>query len=184
MKALMVPIKAFHDAKLRLASVMPARERASLARSLATGVLSAAGDLPSFVVCDDHEVAAFAEEHGATVIWTPGRGLSGAVTAGVRIVAEQGFDLVVVAHADLLSPDGVATVGEPGQLTLVPDRWRDGTNVVVVGSGEGFCFSYGRGSFSRHVAEGARLGLDTVVLDDPALALDVDAPADLALIAP
>ncbi|HXY43207.1 MAG TPA: hypothetical protein VEH29_03380, partial [Acidimicrobiales bacterium] len=83
MRALLVPVKSFRCAKLRLAPVLNAAERAELARSLAAGVLAAAGGLARHVVCDDEEVAAWARSHGARVIWTPGLGLSGAVEAGV-----------------------------------------------------------------------------------------------------
>lgn len=182
MKALLVPVKAFHDAKLRLAGVLPQSERSQLARKLAAGVIGAANGLSVSVVCDDHEVAEFAERLGANVIWTPGLGLSGAVTEGVARLGASGVELVVVAHADLPAPRGLDTIGSPGTVTLVPDRRRDGTNVVAVECGAGFGFSYGPGSFRRHCAEAARLGLGPVVLEDDALAWDVDVPEDLELI--
>jgi 2-phospho-L-lactate guanylyltransferase len=66
----------------------------------------------------------------------------------------------------------------------VPDRFRDGTNVIAVPAGGGFRFSYGPGSFERHRAEAARRDLPVVVVEDERLAADVDLPSDLALIAP
>jgi 2-phospho-L-lactate guanylyltransferase len=182
MKALLIPVKAFHDSKLRLAPVLPPPQRAQLARHLAAGVIAAADGLPVSVVCDDHDVAAFAEQLGAQVIWSPGLGLSGAVTAGVAELGRTGAELVVVAHADLARPAGLAGLGGPGRLTLVPDRRRDGTNVVVVEPGSGFGFAYGRGSFERHRAEGARLGLEVEVIEHDGLGADIDLPADLELI--
>ncbi|MDQ3146768.1 MAG: hypothetical protein M3R01_07505, partial [Actinomycetota bacterium] len=44
----------------------------------------------------------------------------------------------------------------------------------------GFGFAYGAGSFARHVAEVARLGLALRVLRPPELTWDVDLPADLS----
>lgn len=181
-RALLVPVKAFGDAKLRLAPVLDLKERRELARELAAGVLGAGGDLGVFVVCDDHEVAAFAEGLGATVLWTPGLGLSGAVAAGVAHLGSAGVDLAVVAHADLVHPEGLGRLGEEGRATLVPDRRRNGTNVLAVPTRAGFSFSYGPGSFARHLAEAARLGLEVVVVEDDLLAVDVDLPEDLALI--
>jgi 2-phospho-L-lactate guanylyltransferase len=72
-------------------------------------------------------------------------------------------------------------LGEPNTVTLVPDRRRDGTNVAVVPTGAGFQFAYGAGSFERHRAEAARLGLACEIVYDRRLALDVDIPEDLAL---
>ncbi len=181
-RSILVPVKAFHDAKLRLSAVLGPKERAALARELASRVIGAGGGAPVFVVCDDHDVAAFAAALGAEVIWTPGLGLSGAVSRGVERLGEQGFTLVTIAHADLPHAERLDLIGEAGEVTIVPDRVRDGTNVMSVPSGAGFSFSYGRGSFERHCKEAERLGLEVVVVTDERLAADVDLPADLALI--
>jgi len=125
--------------------------------------------------------ARVAAEHGARVAWTPGLGLSAAVMAGVAQLASEGTELAIVAHADLPLAAGLATLGEPNTVTLVPDRRRDGTNVAVVPTGAGFQFAYGAGSFERHRAEAARLELPCEIVYDRRLALDVDIPEDLAL---
>ena len=129
---------------------------AVFARELAARVLRSAWPLPTAVVCDDHDVARFAEREGARVIWTPGLGLSGAVTAGVEHLRGEGFTLVTVAHSDLPRAEGLADIGEPGKITLVPDLRMNGTNVASVPAAAGFRFSYGEGSFERHKAEAAR----------------------------
>ncbi|MGA2210369.1 MAG: 2-phospho-L-lactate guanylyltransferase [Acidimicrobiales bacterium] len=183
MRALLVPVKSFQTAKLRLAPVLNAGERAALARSLATGVLGAAGGLERNVVCDDEEVAEWARAQGARVIWTPGLGLSGAVQAGVATLGARGATLVVVAHGDLPNAGPLEGLGAEGRVTLVPDFRSDGTNVAVVPASAGFRFSYGPGSFGRHRAEAARLGLACDVVHDERLAADVDVPADLAHVA-
>jgi 2-phospho-L-lactate guanylyltransferase len=63
----------------------------------------------------------------------------------------------------------------------VPDRRRDGTNVAVVPTGAGFCFTYGAASFERHRREAARLGLPCEIIYDRRLAIDIDLPEDLEL---
>jgi 2-phospho-L-lactate guanylyltransferase len=179
-RALLVPVKSFARAKLRLAAVLEPEERAALARRLAAGVLAAAGDLSRFVACDDEIVASWAGEHDAEVLWTPGLGLSGAVTEGVRRLGRRGFGHVVVAHADLPFAAGLDRLGEEGEVTLAPDRKMQGTNVAALPSDAGFVFSYGAGSFERHRREAARLGLPCTVVRDWRLAVDVDLPDDLA----
>ncbi len=175
-----MPIKAFEDAKVRLAPALPARERAELARAMAATVVAAAHDLPVSVVCDDHEVAAWAAAHGADVILRPGRGLNGAVADGVDALAAAGAARVIVAHADLPLADDLRPVaaGFDG-VTLVPDRRADGTNVLCVPTGVGFVFQYGPRSFVRHREEAERIGLACRVLEDARLAWDVDVPEDL-----
>jgi len=177
--AVLVPVKAFTEAKLRLAPALAGPERSRLARSMATHVLDAARTLPTAVVCDDREVADWARDHGALVVWEPGRGLNGAVEAGVERLGNAGALRVIVTHADLpLAGDLTWVAAFPG-VTLVPDRRDDGTNVACVPAGAGFSFSYGPGSFHRHGAEARHLGLPLRVVREPLLGHDVDLPADL-----
>lgn len=177
--AVLVPVKAFADAKQRLQEVLDPPARASLAMQMALTVLEAAGTLPTSVVCDDEQVRVWAEQHGAEAIWTPGLGLNGAVAAGVAHLALRGVQRVVVAHADLPLAHDLTGLTAGSGVTLVPDRRRDGTNVAVVPAASGFRFSYGPGSFASHRAEAARLGLVARLLPDARLAWDVDVPADL-----
>ena len=87
---------------------------------------------------------------------------------------------MVVAHADLPRPAGLAALAAGDGVTLVPDRDDDGTNVLVVPAAGGFRFAYGPGSFAAHLAEAERLGLAATVVRDDDLAWDVDTAEDLA----
>lgn len=171
-------------AKLRLAPALPPAERARLARSMAERVIHAAGDIPVAVVCDDTAVAAWARALGALVVWAPERGLNHAVQDGVRQLARLGVDRVTVAHADLPLADDLSWVSEWPGVTLVPDRRDDGTTVIGLPADCGFVFSYGPGSFRRHLAETERLGLSVRVVRSAALSWDVDVPDDLTGVAP
>jgi 2-phospho-L-lactate guanylyltransferase len=177
--AVLVPVKGFSVAKARLAAVLDPASRATLARDMADRVLLAARSLPVMVACDDDEVAAWAEAAGATVAWTAGLGLNGAVGAGVDILTAGGARRVVVAHADLPRARDLTVVAVGEGVVAVPDRHDDGTNVLAIPTGAGFEFAYGPASFARHTAEAARLGLDLSVLRPPDLTWDVDVPADL-----
>ncbi len=176
---MLVPVKAFGAAKRRLADVLPDADRAELARRMATTVITAARPLTVYVVCDDDEVARWAEEAGTQVLWRPGHGLNGAVTDGVASLAKLGFTDVVVAHADLPLAHELPRLIHPGLITLVPDRYDDGTNVIALPATLGFRFAYGPGSFRHHVAEARRHGTGVRVWRDPSLGLDVDLPRDL-----
>ncbi|MDQ2726281.1 MAG: 2-phospho-L-lactate guanylyltransferase [Actinomycetota bacterium] len=177
--AVLVPVKAFSQAKLRLAPALSPERRAELARTMAERVLHSAGDLPAAVVCDDRGVAAWARNLGALVIWEPGRGLNGAVAAGVALLAGAGVEQVVVAAGDLPLADDLRWVTEFDGITIVPDRVHDGTNVIAVPTSKPFGFSYGPGSFSRHLAEARTLDVAIRVVDASPLSWDVDLPADL-----
>ncbi len=177
--AVLIPVKAFAEAKHRLAPALGAAERSALARDMATHVARSAAPLPVAVVCDDNEVRNWAVSVGAEVVWRPGTGLNGAVASGVEHLRAAGFDRVIVAHGDLPLAGPLTPLGDWPGITLVPDRRNDGTNVIALPSDCSFGFSYGRGSFARHVAEAQRLGCSLRILRDPALGLDIDLPADL-----
>lgn len=179
--AVVVPVKDFARAKVRLAAELDATERADLAREMASIVVRAAAPLPVVVVCDDDDVRRWALDEGAEVVWTPGLGLDGAVQAGVAELATRGVRRVVVAHSDLPLATSLAWVADGDGVTLVPDRRLDGTNVVAIPADSGFRFSYGGGSFRRHRDEGLRLGMAVRIVRDPRLGWDVDHPGDLVL---
>lgn len=178
--AVLVPVKRFTAAKARLTGVLDAPTRARLARWLAGRVIAACGEAPVFVACDDDDVASWADEAGAEVLWSPGLGLNGAVDDGRATVAGKGFDHVVIAHSDLPLAHHLDRLATPGTITLVPDRHRDGTNIVAMPVAADVPASYGGGSFQRHLALALADGRSVQVWDDPRLALDVDRADDLA----
>ena len=178
--AVLVPVKAFTRAKLRLAPAVAPEERARLARLWAEHVLAVAAPLPVAVVCDDPAVAAWATDAGARVVWAPGRGLNGAVESGVADLRDSGVARVIVAHGDLPLAGDLRWVARFPGVTIVPDHGDDGTNVISLPTAAPFRFAYGPASFRRHGAETRRLGLGLRVVRDPLLGRDIDLPADLA----
>ena len=105
--------------------------------------------LPIAVVCDDEDVARWAADVGATVMWEPGQGLNGAVRAGVDRLARAGTRWVTVAHGDLPRAHRLGVLAPFDGITLVPDRRDDGTNVLRLPAGSDFCFAYGARLLSR-----------------------------------
>lgn len=196
--AVVVPVRSFDGALSRLAGVLDPARRRDLMRELAGRVVAAGRPHPVHVVTSDPEVAEWAGAVGAAAIriGEPGpgpaehpaaaaaagggeTGLTASVTAAVERLAAAGVQRAVVAHADLPLVESLEAAVGPG-LTIAPDRHRDGSNVVCVPAAAGFRFAYGPGSFERHLAEAGRLGLPVTVVDDPALAWDLDHPEDLA----
>jgi len=175
-------VKSFSTAKERLAPVLDAPQRRVLAQRLAEGVIRCAAPLPVTIVCDDREVADWANDLGVAVVWAPGRGLNRAVASGVAHLKSLGFDWVTVAHSDLPFAEPLSGLPMNQGVTIVPDRHDDGTNVITIPATSGFTFAYGPGSFQRHTAEANRLGLAVLVIRDQRLGIDVDVPEDLEFI--
>ncbi len=177
---MLVPVKRFGAAKRRLIAVLDDDARARLAAWMAGRVLDAAGETPTFVACDDEQVRDWAERRGAVALWGPGLGLNGAVDDGVRQIAERGFDHIVVSHADLPRASNLLDVVRPDAVTLVPDRRRDGTNVMSFPTEAPVRAQYGGGSFGRHLSSALTdRKVPVEVRDDRDLSLDVDTALDL-----
>ena len=177
--AVLLPVKAFGAAKARLASALTSAERQTLVRWTTARVLDAASELPTYVVCDDEEVASWVTARGAQVIWAEQLGLNGAVDHGVAEMSALGHDHVIVVHADLPIPSPLAAFSRQGTVTLVPDRRSDGTNLMSFPVATPVPAAYGPGSFTRHLSAAMTSGSAVEVIRDPRLALDIDHPTDL-----
>lgn len=180
--AVIIPVKSFSAAKARLAPVLTPPERARLARWTASRVVAAANGLDTFVACDDPEVAQWATSLGAQVLWGAGLGLNGAVDAAVAAVSDLGYHQVLISHADLpLAKDfpALAAAIDPGSVVLVPDRFKDGTNLVIRPIGIYLPASYGGGSFRTHLNLALAARCPVTVRMDLHLGLDLDTVAEL-----
>lgn len=184
--AALVPVKSFRVAKARLAGVLSTEQRIELARWMATCVIESARPLPTFVACDHEEVAEFADALGAHVLWGPGLGLNGAIDQGMSTITGKGADHVVVAHGDLPLAHDLGGIVQEGEVVIVPDRRREGTNVLARPCDIDLPAAYGPGSFRAHLAAATATGLPITVRYDPRLAIDIDTVADCThpLVAP
>ena len=189
-RRVVVPIRSFGRAKSRLASVLDSDQRHTLARICAESVLMRAGVDRSVVVCDDPEVARWASDLGADVMRVESSGLNPSLQEAMpRIMATWKPCEVVVVHADLVFPDALQDLDvlfhgvEPTRVVVVPDRHRDGTNVLGLGSAvmEKWRFAYGPGSFDAHCEQARTLGVDLRIVEHPDLSVDLDTPEDLAI---
>jgi 2-phospho-L-lactate guanylyltransferase len=177
--AVLVPVKAFAEAKARLAVALDASARAELARVMAERVLHAAEPLDVRVACDDDGVADWAFTHGARVVRTDGLDLNGSIAKGLAVLRDEGVPRVVIAHADLPFATALAWTADFPGATLVPDRHDDGTNVLSIPTTLDFEPMYGPGSFGRHVAQLRALACALRIARLAELQWDVDDPADV-----
>ena len=176
--AVIVPVRCFSGALSRLAGMLNESQRSELMRRMAARVVAAASPHPTYVATDDEAVAAWAGDVGASTISVGRSGLSATAALAVERLASAGIDRVVLAHADLALARTLDPAIGPG-MVIVPDTRHDGSNVICVPSAAGFSFAYGEGSFKRHVEEARRLDMTVTVVEDPALAADIDNPDDL-----
>ena len=177
-----VPIKPFGVAKARLSPVLGPAARLRLGRAVAarTAALAAEAGADVIVVTPDDGVAAWAKGHDLLVIREDpgsGGGLDGAASTAARHAAQLGMRWVIV-HADLVvatAADLQAVFSSAATGPVIVPSYDGGTNLIG-GARDNFSFSYGIGSFHRHLA--AMPG--ATVISAPRLALDLDTPDDLS----
>ncbi len=170
-----VPIRSF-DGLTRLSEALSTEERFALMRRLAERTCTAIAEAGASVVIvtGDDEVRSWASESGFGLVDEPDPpGLDAAAAAGIA----QADDAWMVVHADLpaIAPEDIeaAVTVLDGRSVLAPSH--DGGTSLIAGSTPAFPFSYGVGSFHRHLAAVP----DAAVLIRPGLALDLDRPSDL-----
>lgn len=191
--ALVVPVRGFDDAKSRLSSILNPNQRRCLARNCAAGVITRQVDCQRFVVCDDDEVEHWAHTLGAVPIRVISRGLNESLTEALPIILRQlEVEIIVIVHADLPLPANIDPLLEKIEATIetkagsetifvVPDRHRDGTNVLAIPrrSADEWIFSYGPDSFAAHLEMARILALTSEIILDTNLAHDLDTADDL-----
>lgn len=173
-----IPVKRFYVAKQRLSPVLSPRARSRLGRGLASRTLAAvqeAGARP-VVLAADRQVALWASSQGLRVLIDRQEGLDWAAHALMAEARTSGRPWLII-HADLplLVPADVETaltILDGGESPIAPAD--DGGTSLIGGTGA-MRFSYGPGSFHRHLP---RLSRPRVVVR-LGLSLDLDGPADL-----
>lgn len=178
--AVVIPVKSFTLAKGRLSDTLNPSERETLAKQCAETVLAATAPFPTYVVCSDSTVADWATAHGAHVVHCPTPGLDIAVASGRAAAHADGCDHLIVAHADLPLATSFQHVARDGEVTMITDRHRDGTNVLSFPIESRFSTAYGPGSLENHMQLATNAGLEYTIIADPDLELDLDTADDLS----
>ena len=170
-----IPVKPFTVAKRRLSGSLDVTQRRRLGRAIAerTARLVAATGADVRIVTSSDSVSRWATGLGIGVLAEEhGGGLNGAA----RCIAAAADDEWAVVHADvaLATLDELSTALGTTGTVIVPAH--DGGTNVIKGRGR-FPFSYGPGSFHRHLA----FRPEATVLASPDLSFDLDTPHDLAV---
>ncbi|MEE2981100.1 MAG: 7,8-didemethyl-8-hydroxy-5-deazariboflavin synthase CofG, partial [Pseudomonadota bacterium] len=189
-----LPVKTLGDStKQRLDVALGPAERRALFGAMVGDVLDAlsatAGLAGIAVVTRDDDVVALARRHGARVI-IQGRdgGQTAAVTEAAEILAAEGVHAMITLPGDvpLVTPGDIEAViaahGAAPAMTIVPARDEMGSNCIVCSPPNVMNFSFGENSFVKHLATARGQGIDPRIVENQRLGLDIDAPADLALL--
>jgi 2-phospho-L-lactate guanylyltransferase len=190
----LLPVKNFANAKQRLASVLGAAERRKLAQAMLEDVLQALQSWtqrpPVAVVTRDGYARRLARRFSFEVIKDPNdEGETEAIALATRVCEARGVpytlvipgDIPLVEASELQAIVAAAPEGAAGSV-LVPATDERGTNAALRRPAGLFPLTFGEYSFQPHLRAARATGQPCVVLRLPGVELDVDTPADLALI--
>jgi 2-phospho-L-lactate/phosphoenolpyruvate guanylyltransferase len=190
---ILVPVKNLSNAKQRLASVLDQPSRTELAHAMLLDVLEALGNWTARpevgIVTNDPYALELAKRFSFTVI-PDNANISEtyAIETATRFCESRGIDntLVIPGDIPLIQATELQTIldaaPEEGSV-LVPAGDARGTNAAFRRPAGLFPLRFGNDSFKPHFAAAKATGKPCVVLSFPGIAMDVDNPSDLSLLA-
>lgn len=183
-----LPVKAPQNAKQRLAGLLSASARETLARAMYKHVietLCAARGLDRVAVATSDEATARDARRRGLLVFEESEQLSHShsADAALRRAAALGAETVLLIPIDvpLLAAAEVEDLAAPRPgLVIVPSADGAGTNALVQTPPGVIECRFGPGSFQAHVAQAHALGVPVEVLRPPGLTFDLDTPDDVA----
>jgi 2-phospho-L-lactate guanylyltransferase len=194
-KAILIPVKEFREAKKRLAPHFSPDARAALAQAMCEDFFNVVAAVRSadriFVVSKEPQVLLRARELGwETIAESSQISESDSVDAASRYCAERGVQALLRLPVDipLVEPADIEAVFETlaaaPTVILVPSSDGTGTNAILRSPPALFPSHFGPNSFVRHLAEAEACGVRAQVFRNPRLELDIDEWEDLQKLAP
>ena len=188
-----IPVKPLRRGKSRLAKVISAEKRAELNQYLlehTIQILSTIDEIENImVISKDTEALALARDLGAKTVQEYGSpGLNTALSRAVQIAKSYETCGILIVPADIprLNAEDIKKIldhrEKPPVVVIVPDRKKEGTNVLFASPPDLIEFQYGNGSFEKHSQAALEAGARLEICDLASLELDLDEPEDLALI--
>jgi 2-phospho-L-lactate guanylyltransferase len=188
-----VPVKPLRRGKSRLSTVLSQDERTALNQNLLVNSLKTLSSVEEIdtilVVSRDPAALTIAREYGArTVLENGSPELNTALKRAAMVAKTYMANEIMVIPADLplLKKSDLEFIlqhsGKPPEIIIAPDRRRDGTNALYINPAGLIQFSYGPGSFERHLALAGKVNARIEIIEMPSLGLDLDLPEDLELL--
>jgi 2-phospho-L-lactate/phosphoenolpyruvate guanylyltransferase len=172
-----VPVKGREGAKTRLAPLLQPEERAQLVLDMLERVLAACAEAKSItgtlLVTPDRGFTRV----GVDTLRDAGTGHADAIALALRDERAREGALVVMADCPLVCAGSLdALVASAAPLALAPSR-DGGVNALALREVNGFVPRFGV-PLDETIGAARAAGLETAVIEDPLLALDVDRPED------
>ena len=185
-----IPVKETRSAKQRLAPVLSASLRQTLALAMLEDVLEAiagvAGLDGAILVTVDPQAEALARRYGMETLADGAHdGHTGAVNAGARHLIARGRSTMLTLPGDLplVTADEItrliAAHGPAPAFTIAPAHDELGSNAILMSPPQAVPLRFGENSYFPHLAAARAQGIEPCIVHLPGIAFDIDNPQDL-----
>jgi 2-phospho-L-lactate/phosphoenolpyruvate guanylyltransferase len=185
-----VPVKPLRRGKSRLAGVLSEEERTFLNYTMLANTLKTLTEVDSIeqilVVSRDTGALAMARDFKARTVQEDGSSdLNTALQRATMVAMLYAAQSIMILPDDLplLTPEAVKSLishaVHPPVVVINPDRRMDGTNALLTSPGGLINYSFGPGSFKRHVEQARRYNVRLEICQIDEISLDLDVPEDL-----
>lgn len=188
-----LPVRSLQDGKRRLAGQLTIEQRQRLILRLCQHVVEVLRDSGVIamiaIVSRDQQALDFGRNIGVETITEIEPGLNAALATAGTWATRQGAaaQLIVLPDLPLLRPDDVYAVAHAGiaqdTVVLCPDRYRAGTNMLLMRPLGAISPLFGLNSFERHMAAARQRVSNVMTYESIGTQRDVDTPEDLVELA-
>jgi len=187
-----IPVKPLRRSKSRLSDVLNEDERTLLNYHMLENTLSILKEIHTIdgvlVVSRDPSALTLARTYEAKTLQEDGEpGLNLALKRAVIVAKAYSANSVMILPADLPLITCqeieyvISKLDVNNKMIISPDRRMSGTNMLIVSPVDLVEFSFGPGSFERHVRQAQAKGAHIDVYPLESIGLDIDLPEDLDL---
>ncbi len=186
-----IPVKPLNRAKSRLAGFLNSEQREELAIALFQHVLTTSlaqrRVLGTLVISRDTRALAIAREAGANTMQETGSPeLNLALHRAAQVLISWGAESMLILPADLpfVAAEDLERIIELGSqeepcIVIATDEKHDGTNALYCRPPGLIGFTYGQGSYERHIQRAREVAASVLFFSSDRLQHDIDHPGDL-----
>lgn len=187
-----VPVKPLRRSKSKLTNILSEDDRAILNLKMYENTMKVLKDIKIphqvLVVSKDSSVLSIARSYNAKTLQEDGdSGLNVALKKAIQVIKAYAAQSVLILPADLpfVTKEDIEGVMEYSIgysfMLISPDRKMSGTNLLFMSPPDLIEFSYGPGSFERHVRQAQSQNAHLEVRKFESAELDIDSPEDFEL---
>jgi 2-phospho-L-lactate guanylyltransferase len=190
---ILVPVKNLADAKQRLSAMLDQPARTELAQAMLFDVLETLATWArrpevGIVTNDPFALQLARQFHFSVILDNNNRGETDAIETATRYCVSHGVDSTLVIPGDIpliqsWELEKIVEAAPTEGSVLVPAADGRGTNAIWRRPAALFSARFGNDSFKPHHAAAQATGKPCVVISLPGIALDVDNPSDLTVLA-